>query len=60
MSLFSAQTVNAVCILHNIAIRWRLPEPELYDEIDEKLPRINVDAAIENGNKVCRIIETYF
>jgi len=32
--------------LHNIAIQWRLPEPELYDEIDEKLPRINVDAAM--------------
>jgi len=60
MSFFSARIVNAVCVLHNIVIQWRLPEPELYDEIDEKFPRINVDAAMENRNEVCRIIDTYF
>jgi len=32
-----------------------------YDKIDQELPRINENAAIENGNKVReRIINTYF
>jgi len=59
---FSAPIVNAACVLHNIAIQWRLPEPDLYyDEIDQEPPRINENAAIENGNKVReRIINTYF
>jgi len=48
--------------LHNIAIQWRFPETDLYyDEIDQELPGINENAAIENGNEVReQIINTYF
>lgn len=59
---YLARIVNAACVLHNIAVRWRLPEPEelYYDEIDQEPQRINQDA-IENGNEVRqRIINTYF
>lgn len=39
----SARIVNAACILHNIAVHWRLPEPELYyDAIDQEFPIRNV------------------
>jgi len=46
--------------LHNIAVKHRLPEPELYyDEIDQELPEIH--NAVENGHEVReRIINTYF
>ncbi|XP_029158558.1 putative nuclease HARBI1 [Nylanderia fulva] len=57
----AARIVNAACVLHNIAIRWRLPEPELYyDVIDLEVPRYQ-EIAMENGNEVRqRIINTYF
>ncbi|RLU16480.1 hypothetical protein DMN91_010548 [Ooceraea biroi] len=56
----AARIVNAACVLHNIALRWRLPEPELYyDEIDQEVQRINV--AMEGEHEVReRIINTYF
>jgi len=59
--LYFQQIVNAVCVLHNIVIKWRFPKPELhYDEIDEELPRINVNAAIKNENEVRQRITNTF
>ncbi|XP_071652310.1 putative nuclease HARBI1 [Temnothorax longispinosus] len=58
----AARIVNAACVLHNIAVQWRLPEPELYyDEIDLELPVRNEEGNMENGNEVReRIIHMYF
>jgi len=60
--LILARIVNAACVLHNIAVQWRLPEPELfYDEIDEEQPRIIEDLAVKTGEEVHeRIINIYF
>lgn len=60
MFYHSARIVNAVCVLHNIGVHWRLPEDELYfDEID----RDEVDNAcvVEDGAEVReRLIRTHF
>lgn len=61
MLYHSARIVNAVCVLHNIAVHWRLPDEELYyDEID----RDQVDnpyVLVEDGAEVReRLIRTHF
>lgn len=58
----SARIVNAVCVLHNIAVHWRLPEEELYyDEIDRDREVDNPYVPMEDGNEVReRLIRTHF
>ncbi|XP_036146300.1 putative nuclease HARBI1 [Monomorium pharaonis] len=57
----AARIVNAACVLHNVAVKYRVPEPDLYyDEIDQEFPEVIHDA-VENGHEVReRIINTYF
>ncbi|XP_070154063.1 putative nuclease HARBI1 [Polyergus mexicanus] len=61
-NLFSARIVNTACVLHNIDVHWRLPEPELYyDVIDQEFPIRYENGNIENGNKVReQIIHIYY
>lgn len=59
----SAKIVNAVCVLHNIAVHWRLPEEELhYDEIDRDQDRqVEPYMLMEEGAEVReRLIRTHF
>lgn len=33
--IFTAIVVNACCVLHNMAIRWRVPEDDFYQEVED-------------------------
>lgn len=58
---YIALIVNACCILHNMAIRWRIPNDERYlDEIDIE-PPIPYNIAEETGEQTqTRVIQWYF
>ncbi|XP_029160327.1 putative nuclease HARBI1 [Nylanderia fulva] len=58
---FAALVVNACCILHNMAIKWRIPNDEIYlDEMDIE-PPIPCNIAEETGEQTqTRVIQWYF
>lgn len=52
-SEFAAHIVNACCVLHNIAIKWRIPENEIYlNEIDEQIPIQYDDIDVNNAEQI--------
>lgn len=59
---FATLIVNACCILHNMAIKWRIPDNEIYlDELDLVSPMPYENIEEECGEQIRnRIIQWYF
>ncbi|XP_036138685.1 putative nuclease HARBI1 isoform X1 [Monomorium pharaonis] len=59
---FAALVVNACCVLHNMAIRWRVSNEEIHlDELDVIPPIPYNDVDEEHGEQVRnRVIQWYF
>lgn len=59
MLYHSARIINAVCVLYNIGVHWRLPEELYYDEIDRD--EGDPFMLVEDGAEVReRLIQTHF
>ncbi|XP_018376734.1 PREDICTED: putative nuclease HARBI1, partial [Trachymyrmex cornetzi] len=59
---FAARIVNACCVLHNIAVKWRIPTNEIYlDEIDRQAPIPYGDIDVNNAEQIRRdVVRWYF
>ncbi|XP_024867004.1 putative nuclease HARBI1 [Temnothorax curvispinosus] len=59
---FAAHIVNACCVLHNIAVKWRIPPNEIYlEDIDQEAPIPCNDVNENDAEQIRRnIVRWYF
>lgn len=59
---FLAHIINACCVLHNIAVKWRVPPNEIYlEDIDQEAPLLYNDVNENDAQQIRRnIVRWYF
>lgn len=60
--MFLALIVNACCVLHNIAVKYRIPPDEIYfEDLDQEAPIPYNDVNINNAEQIRRqVVRWYF